>query len=91
MSILIFFWPFQFFFTLSCADKRWAENFVSILTQLGHKVTFEKSGKIEHLYDDPITVSVDGEPMEDFLKNHYHFLLPMTQSDFAFCFLIGLP
>ena len=24
--------PFQFFCTLSCADKRWAENFVSILS-----------------------------------------------------------
>ena len=25
--------PFQFFFTLSCADKRWIENFVSIFTK----------------------------------------------------------
>ena len=36
--------PFQFFFTLSCADKRWEENFISILTQLGHNVVFQKSG-----------------------------------------------
>ena len=31
--------PFTFFFTLSCADMRWAENFTSLLE--GHKVTFE--------------------------------------------------
>ena len=54
--------PFQFFFTLSCADKRWAENFVSILTQLGHTVSFEKSGNVDHIYDDPCVVLIDGEP-----------------------------
>ena len=63
--------PFQFFFTLSCADKRWAENFVSILNQLGHRVTFEKSGSLDHIYDDPVTVLVDGKPMQDFLESKY--------------------
>ena len=63
--------PFQFFFTLSCADKRWAENFVSILTQLGHTVSFEKSGNIDHIYDDPCVVLIDGEPMEEFLQKEY--------------------
>ena len=63
--------PFQFFFTLSCADKRWAENFVSILTQLGHTVSFEKSGTTDHMYDDPCVVMIDGEPMEDFLSKNY--------------------
>ena len=33
--------PFQFFFTLSCADKRWDENFVSILRQKGLKIIYE--------------------------------------------------
>ena len=63
--------PFQFFFTLSCADKRWAENFVSILAQQGHTVSFEKTGNIDHMYDDPCTVLIDGEPMEEFLIKNY--------------------
>ena len=62
---------FQFFFTLSCADKRWAENFVSILTQLGHTVSFEKSGNIEYINDDPCVVLVDGEPLQEFLDKNY--------------------
>ena len=63
--------PFQFFFTLSCADKRWDENFVSILSQMGHKVTFEKSGYIINAKDDPWTVLVDGIPLHTFLKDKY--------------------
>ena len=34
--------PFQFFFTLSCADKRWDENFVSILRQKGLQIIYKK-------------------------------------------------
>ena len=63
--------PFQFFFTLSCADKRWAENFVSILNQLGHTVTFEKSGTLDQMHDDPCVVLVDGEPLQEFLASKY--------------------
>ena len=33
--------PFQFFFTLSCADKRWDENFVSILRQKGLTIVYK--------------------------------------------------
>ena len=33
--------PFQFFFTLSCADSRWDENFSSILRSLGVSVKYE--------------------------------------------------
>ena len=47
--------PFQFFFTLSCADKRWDENLSSILRSLdiaieyildnnGHEETIVKYG-----------------------------------------------
>ena len=35
--------PFQFFFTLSCADMRWAENIISVLQQAGHNIVFEKN------------------------------------------------
>merc|ERR1712020_734017 len=55
--------PFQFFFTLSCADKRWAENFVSILNQMGHNVVFEKSGCTDNIEKDEIEAFVDGQPL----------------------------
>ena len=32
--------PFQFFFTLSCADKRWDENLSSILRSLDIEVEY---------------------------------------------------
>ena len=35
------FGPFHFFFTLSCADKRWDENFVAMLQQRGLKISYE--------------------------------------------------
>ena len=37
--------PFQFFFTLSCADSRWDENFSSILRNLGVSVKYEFDSK----------------------------------------------
>ena len=51
--------PFTFFFTLSCADIRWPENFTSLLD--GHKVTFESLNGKEQFY-------INGEPLDDFLK-----------------------
>ena len=33
--------PFQFFFTLSCADMRWDENFSTILRKLGKTIEYE--------------------------------------------------
>ena len=33
--------PFQFFFTLSCADLRWEDNFTSILRKLGMTIEYE--------------------------------------------------
>ena len=33
--------PFQFFFTLSCADMRWEENFTTILKKLGRIIEYE--------------------------------------------------
>ena len=64
--------PFQFFFTLSCADKRWAENFISILSQQGHKITFEKSGTVSFgKFDDgSFQILVDGIPLDTFLKEN---------------------
>ena len=55
--------PFQFFFTLSCADKKWAENFSSILALRGKKVEFRKNS------DHQFTVYVEGLELEDYLEN----------------------
>ena len=51
--------PFTFFFTLSCADIRWPENFTSLLE--GHKVTYESIDGKEEFY-------IDDQPLDDFLK-----------------------
>ena len=70
--------PFQFFFTLSCADKRWDENFVSILSQKGLKIYYESpdlpppgSGKFAYQSDE-IWVQEEGkqrERLKDYLKS----------------------
>ena len=36
------FGPFQWFYTLSCADMRWDENFSSILMEKGYKIIWTK-------------------------------------------------
>ena len=51
--------PFNLFFTLSCGEKRYNENFTTFLK--GHNVTYEyKQGREE--------VFVDGAPLEEFLQ-----------------------
>ena len=39
--------PFQWFFTLSCGDKRWSNNFTPILEKLGCKINYhvDKEGR----------------------------------------------
>ena len=58
--------PFQLFFTLSCADKRWDENFVAILQQRGLTIHHrppkqqpDPNRKFSYQADD-IFVEVDG-------------------------------
>ena len=53
--------PFTFFFTLSCADVRWAENFTSLLE--GHKVIFISIDGKEDFY-------IDDKPLDEFLKTY---------------------
>ena len=53
--------PFQFFFTLSCADKRWNENFTSFLQD--HEISYIVEDGLEEC-------KVDGMPLEDFLEVH---------------------
>jgi exonuclease III len=54
--------PFTFFFTLSCGDMRWPENFTSLLD--GHDITYEvdTSGREK--------CRVDDVPLADFLRQH---------------------
>ena len=51
--------PFQLFFTLSCAEKRWSENFTTFLQE--HKIEYflKSSGEFCH---------IDGIPLEEFLQ-----------------------
>ena len=57
--------PFQYFFTLSCAEMRWQEVFVSILKCRGHRIDFEKTS----LHGTDVAVFVDGTPVEMFLAS----------------------
>ena len=69
---------FQFFFTLSCADKRWDENFVSILKLQGFHVVYEPNDKknctgddysYEASYKIYVTVNKEKVPLKEYLKN----------------------
>ena len=47
------FGPFHWFYTLSCADMRWNENFTTILREKGYKVIWtlkNDSGKLEEVH-----------------------------------------
>ena len=50
--------PFSFFFTLSCADTRWPENFTPLLQD--QDIRYEKNGDKEEVF-------VNDIPLEDFL------------------------
>ena len=54
--------PFTFFFTLSCADKRWMENFTTILHQEGHTVSYE-------IHDGEEIILVNGQPIQQYVKD----------------------
>ena len=61
--------PFTFFFTLSCADMKWPENFTSLLD--GHTITYTKEA------DGFEECKVDGQSLEEFLSQNeskYEFI-----------------
>ena len=39
--------PFQLFFTLSCADMRWDENFAAILLERGYEIDYTQVSKFD--------------------------------------------
>ena len=69
------FGPFQFFFTLSCADLRWDENFAAILRAKGYTIKYQMEEDpndipktaiyIEHEKDGKKQV----DTLKDFLEN----------------------
>ena len=62
------FGPFQSFFTLSCADKRWEENFGSLLHEVDVQVHYENDSLTDEI---KIYVTVNGETMalEEYLTD----------------------
>ena len=62
------FGPFQYFFTLSCADKRWEENFGVLLHELDVQMRYETDNLTDKI---KILVSIAGETMslEEYLTD----------------------
>ena len=60
--------PFQVFFTISCAEMRWSEIFVSILRRKGYKVEFEEDEHGNWNGDDE-KISVEGVPLWEFVDS----------------------
>ena len=71
------FGPFHWFYTLSCADMRWDENFSTILREKGYKIIWKQKKGTEKVCHEDISVHVEfykngqieDEPLRDFLKN----------------------
>ena len=64
--------PFQLFFTLSCADMRWDENFAAILLERGYEIDYTQISKID---DGSTEVNIraratdgDWKPIRQFIK-----------------------
>ena len=64
--------PFKLFFTLSCADKRWTENYVAIFKLAGHTIEYGNDtncdANSEHIFTEK-DIYIDGIPINDFLAN----------------------
>ena len=63
--------PFQFFFTLSCAEKRWNQNFARILSDQGCKVRYEviKEDSCKTKIEVKKNADDKWKPIEEFLKD----------------------
>ena len=60
--------PFQFFFTLSCADARWEENFTALMHEMGMQVTYE-TNNLTNEVKALITIGDETLALEDYLKD----------------------
>ena len=61
--------PFQLFFTLSMADKRWEENYISVLSQKGCKISFIPNIQSKKNSFESEQVLVNDVPLEEYLAN----------------------
>ena len=64
--------PFQLFYTLSCADMRWSENFAAILLERGYEIKYNETYRDEdgHLNTD-IQARISGQkwkPIKQFIE-----------------------
>ena len=72
------FGPFHWFYTLSCADMRWDENFTSILREKGYKIIWEQDKsdeviiKVEFLKAGKITKRILKEFLEEECDESLH-------------------
>ena len=71
------FGPFHWFYTLSCADMRWEENFSTILKEKGYKIIWKKDESETDVESPDVVVEVEFEkdgktelvPLKYFLDN----------------------
>ena len=72
MAKLDNFGPFQFFFTLSCADKLWNENITSILEERNIRISygFDINGNEETQVGAMVDGVIKWVTLEDYLENH---------------------
>ena len=71
------FGPFHWFYTLSCADMRWEENFSTILKSKGYKIIWKQEESKEDSHSQNVVVEVEFQkngkteqvPLKYFLEN----------------------
>jgi hypothetical protein len=51
--------PFHWFYTLSCADMRWNENFTSILKEKGYKIIWKQENATDDVCLEDVKVKVE--------------------------------
>ena len=71
--------PFHFFFTLSCAEKKWLEVILSLLRLDGHSITYIKSRE-----GDKEEIFVDDEPLDDFLESNKDEMSDLFKDKFLY-------
>ena len=71
--------PFHFFFTLSCAEKKWLEVILSLLRLDGHSITYFKSRE-----GDKEEIFVDDEPLDDFLESNKDEMSDLFKDKFIY-------
>ena len=71
--------PFHFFFTLSCAEKKWLEVILSLLRLDGHSITYFKSRE-----GDKEEIFVDDEPLDDFLESNKDEMSDLYKDKFIY-------